>query len=202
MNRPSTAVTSPIMRNVPGSAVLRVRGRSLSRSTDVDSIRFRSFVDANGPVPKHRPALGNCWLWTSVRVPAGYGQFWTDGHYIPATHAALILDGRPLGPGQIACHHCDNPPCVRPSHLFRGSYSDNARDASAKGRHENCATKRPELLARGERHGMARLSATQVAEIRERKAEGGSTLALSREYGVSVTHIKRIAKGRCWRTAP
>ena len=32
------------------------------------------------------------------------------------------------------CHHCDNPPCWNPLHLFRGTDLDNSRDRTAKGR--------------------------------------------------------------------
>jgi len=37
--------------------------------------------------------------------------------------------GRPLAPGMLACHTCDNPGCIRPSHLYEGSPRANHQDA-------------------------------------------------------------------------
>jgi hypothetical protein len=36
--------------------------------------------------------------------------------------------GRSINPGLICCHHCDDPHCVEPSHLYEGTPKDNAKD--------------------------------------------------------------------------
>lgn len=92
--------------------------------------RFWLKVNKNGPVPPHRPELGPCWLWTGARDRGGYGQFSGRAH----RWSWLIHHGYRPGHGLFVCHHCDNPPCVRPDHLFLGTASDNARDMVAKGR--------------------------------------------------------------------
>lgn len=65
-----------------------------------------------------------------ARNPRGYGRIRDDaGRLIYAHRAALALAlGRPLQPGMFANHRCDWKPCIRPSHLYEGTQSENERD--------------------------------------------------------------------------
>lgn len=75
-----------------------------------------------------------CWLWKGYRKPDGYGVFCWESSSIYAHRFSLELErGKPLG-DLFACHHCDNPPCVNPAHLFLGTHRDNIIDAVSKGR--------------------------------------------------------------------
>ena len=100
--------------------------------------RFWEKVDKNGPTIV--TSLGPCWLWTGATDHKGYGTFTWQGRgegglvWIGAHRAAVLLAGRLLASDEQALHHCDNPPCVRPDHLFVGSIADNQRDSYAKGR--------------------------------------------------------------------
>lgn len=61
----------------------------------------------------------------------GYG---TRGHRYAHREALEQKLGRPIKPGYGALHHCDNPPCIEPVHLFEGTNADNVHDMIAKGR--------------------------------------------------------------------
>lgn len=86
-------------------------------------------------------------------------------------------------PGDLlVCHHCDNPPCVNPEHLFLGTSQDNSTDMVSKGR---SLSGRPRLENR-------KLSDEQVAEIRRRHAKGFPTGWLAKDYGVNPRYIRML----------
>lgn len=76
-----------------------------------------------------------CWEWTAHRKPNGYGCFGIDRRTTEYAHRmAYQLSVGPIPAGFEICHHCDNPGCVRPDHLFLGTRTDNMRDAKDKNR--------------------------------------------------------------------
>lgn len=76
-----------------------------------------------------------CWLWHGNRSNDGYGLFFvTRQHLVRAHRFALQMSlGRPIADGLFACHHCDVPLCVRPTHLYEGTAKTNTQDAIARG---------------------------------------------------------------------
>ena len=156
--------------------------------------RFWDKVDRRGP--------DECWPWMGVRIPAGYGQLWHEGRHRPATHIALLLDGRPVPPDMAACHHCDNPPCVNPVHLFVGSYAENTKDSYRKGRSISPTLRRPDCLVRGEKSPHAKLTAAAVREIRECAVAGELHRKMALRFGVSRPTITAVVAHRSWRHEP
>lgn len=92
-----------------------------------------------------------CWIWMASTTSFGHGVFFINGRQDLAHRAAYTLCVGSI-PGDLhVLHHCDNPRCVRPDHLFLGTHQDNMRDMRDKGR--SGVWKSPEKLARGERSG-------------------------------------------------
>ena len=82
--------------------------------------------------PRVRKGDG-CWEWQGHRSSHGYGKIGCGGKDIGTHRVAWELAHGPIPAGMHVCHRCDNPPCVRPDHLFLGTHSDNMRDLAEKG---------------------------------------------------------------------
>jgi hypothetical protein len=135
--------------------------------------------------------VGPCLIWKSTLDRNGYGRFTWDHRQRFAHRLAWLFSRGPIPNGMHVLHTCDNPPCVEPLHLFLGTQQDNMRDMLAKGRN---------FRPVGESHPRARLTAVQVAEIRQRVAAGANQTALALEYGVTSVNINRIVHHVIWRS--
>ena len=130
-----------------------------------------------------------CWLWQGmIGSNNNYGLLNVDGEMKPAHRLSYEIAFGDIPDGLEVCHHCDNPICVNPHHLFLGTHKENMQDAARKGR-----------LARGERLWMAKLKRGQVREIRRAYQRGESMRALGRRYGVHHGTISAIVNGHTWR---
>lgn len=139
--------------------------------------------------------LDNCWEWTGAKTQYGYGQLnydWRRNKRILAHRLSYEIAHGSIPLGLHVLHHCDNPPCVRPEHLFLGTDKDNVFDAIQKNRfHHNTA---------GEANGRARIRWETVRKIRTIHAaypfmgysEIGKLVGLSRKA------IGDILLGRRW----
>jgi hypothetical protein len=123
-----------------------------------------------------------CWEWQGPRSSGGYGRI-SIGRRTCSTHrVAWEITHGPIPDGMYVLHHCDNPPCCRPDHLFLGTLSDNMQDAVRKGRFVSPNRK---------------LTAEQVQEVRDNPHIG--VVEFGKRFGVCPSTIVWIRKGRTHR---
>ena len=144
--------------------------------------RFWSKVDRRGQ--------DECWEWTACCNHLGYGTLKIDGEAVLVHRLAYKPHYGDIPDGLCICHHCDNPPCVNPGHLFLGTYADNNNDAAIKGR---------TTIAPGEQNRNAKFTKTDIRAIRKLYANGQRAASLARQYSMSPTNIRDIVTRRTWR---
>lgn len=136
---------------------------------------------------KFRPdPQSGCWVWT--------GRSWfTDGRPYFAyssrsnknrqgARAAWLIYRGEIPDGMFVCHHCDNPLCVNPDHLFLGTVKNNKDDSMQKGRH-----------ARGEK-----LSKVTEQEVRLIRQWQGTQAECARTFNITPGAVSRIRSGDVW----
>ncbi len=79
---------------------------------------------------------GGCWPWLAKsRHVFGYGVLNTPGNKTVNAHAlSWALANGPIPAGGQILHHCDNPSCCNPGHLYCGTNEQNRADMVARGR--------------------------------------------------------------------
>jgi hypothetical protein len=128
-----------------------------------------------------------CWLWLGALSRGGYGSITRKG--TKAYCASWRLYKGEIPHGLCVCHHCDNPSCVNPDHLFLGTIADNNADRGRKKRGKKIGNQ-------GTKHPYSKLTDEQILEIR---ISAEPLKVLANRYGVVESCICKIRRGYAWR---
>lgn len=153
-------------------------------------------------MPTHRPQRvrffekflrgkpNECWPWQGARTPFGYGWFHLCKNKKVLAHrmAVRYATGKKLRDiTALVLHHCDNPPCVNPAHLYEGSHGDNSRDKVSRKRHTF-----------GTRNPCAKLDDDAVRRIRKLRRLGYSIRGIAAKIGVAFPTVQAVLEKRTW----
>lgn len=143
-----------------------------------------------------------CWRWTGSGRRRGYGRFDLTGHAPGAHRVSCAMFNGPFAVVLDVLHDCDNPPCVNPKHLRPGTAVENAADMMARDRgptgDRSGHVTHPERTPFGSRQGSAKITEDDALAIRVRNANGESTVALAKEFGLASSTVTQIVTGRTW----
>jgi len=133
-----------------------------------------------------------CWVWTGAKWRNGYGVLKFHGRKNIGAHrfSWWVHYG---DPGSLnVLHKCDNPSCIRPSHLFLGTYADNSQDMMRKGRKRGG-------VQQGEKNHRSKLTVSDVQHIRQSEVKSNK---LEKLFGVSQSCISSIRCRLTWKHIP
>ena len=128
-----------------------------------------------------------CWEWTAHKNSQGYGMFNYFGEIWLAHRVSAKINGMDV---EDVCvlHHCDNPSCVNPKHLWLGTRGDNNKDRHKKGRSRGGRNI-------GEANPMSKLTAEEVRWIRQL---GGSQYKIAKCFGITQSTVSRLKSRGSW----
>lgn len=151
---------------------------------ELRKMRFWSKVDMRGP--------DECWEWQASLHTSGYGRF-KIASYVTcmANRVALILHTGDERLDRHALHHCDNPKCCNPHHLYWGAASDNMKDRAARGR----AKMRDQS---GANNGAAKLTGEQLALVVTRLKQGWGNKQIAEDLPITHAMVSLIRLGKMW----
>lgn len=121
-----------------------------------------------------------CWDWTGHKDKAEYGVIcnpWRKQFGTQFAHrVSYIVSKGQIEEGMLICHHCDNPSCVNPDHIYEGTAQDNVNDRTIRNRHKGPNRK---------------LTPEQVREIRK-LSKISAQRDIAKIYKISQATVGRI----------
>lgn len=159
------------------------RPPALNLKSKTPEQRFWGKVDRRSP--------SDCWPWRGATDTFGHGQFFVSPERgkVPAhVYAIELTTGEPCPEGKEGFHHCDNPPCCNPTHIYYGTRQQNVADMHSRGRAQV-----------GSQRTNARLTEANVLLMRQRFAAGEQLKDLAAVFGIGEGHVSKIVNGLMWK---
>ena len=141
----------------------------------------------------HSISESGCWEWSGTKSSDGYGELsiscFGDKRKFRAHRISYAFFNGVDPKEKLVCHHCDNPACINPDHLFLGTHKDNMKDMRSKGR---------EAPQDGSNNANSSLTTYQAIKVMRAIQDGKSNTEIANVFGVKHSTISKIRRGKSW----
>lgn len=135
-----------------------------------------------------------CWLWIGAKYRFGYGHFrrkiggvWKM--YKTHRYSYEFYKGV-IPPNLCVLHHCDNPSCVNPEHLYVGTTQDNSDDMAKRNRRK---------LNRNPKHNLLDMDIVNKIRAFHQEFPLVKQIEISSKFGINTAQISRILNNKIWK---
>lgn len=136
---------------------------------------------------KYKISKSGCWEWQgTLLINEFYGVVCFQGKRYRAHRLSYSHHVGEIPEGKIVCHHCDNPKCINPDHLYAGTNQDNSNDMVSRGRH---------VSKKGESSEKSKLKEWQIPIIRADKRKEKD---IAKAFGVAPSTIGHVRRRISW----
>ena len=127
-----------------------------------------------------------CWNWVLYKDRQGYGKIQWRGAHRNAHRLSFEVYNGSITEEELVRHTCDNPSCINPAHLLKGTPQENADDMKQRGR-----------SLTGGKHPQATITWDTVRAIRS-EAEDTYLKDIASKYSLSISQTHRIRRNQSW----
>lgn len=134
----------------------------------------------------------DCWIWNAGRDDRNYGAFQTKlfPNERRAHRIMWLFEHGEIPEDKWVLHHCDDPPCVNPNHLYLGTSRDNVDDRVKRGRGGSF---------KGKHTWLRRYSDLEVEAMRKMRDEDWTFQAIADQFGCTPSNVLLICRGDVYR---
>lgn len=130
-----------------------------------------------------------CWNWKGGVNTQGYGKMRLSDKIFSSHRLSYIIHNGKIPKGKHILHHCDNPICVNPKHLYTGTHQQNMKDRTKRNNYN-----------KGQNNWGSNLTWEVVGIIRELNDRPDLTQkVLAEEFLVSQNTISSIVNYKSWK---
>lgn len=147
----------------------------------------------NTYVSQRTEISGECIVWIGPKNKDGYGMFQPTPnckkeHILMHRWAYWKHVSMEISSNDVIRHSCDNPACINPNHLIKGTHNDNVQDRVSRQR-----------SAVGEVNGRSKLTEENVKEIKADINKGKLKTDIAKKFGITRRTVKFIEDGKIWK---